>query len=75
MFKGLELSTLCSWALSGYQVAVGRLKELSVAAENRTAKARSLISCLGTSYVLFLLRGCLSSSFLSSVHRASYIYG
>lgn len=66
MFKGPELSTLCSWALSGYQVAVGRLKELSVAAENRRAKARSLISCLGNSYVLFL-HVCLSSSFLSSV--------
>lgn len=59
MFKGPELSTLCSWALSGYQVAAGRLKVLSVVAENRTAKARSLISCLGTSYVLFFLHFCL----------------
>lgn len=50
-------------------MAAGRLKELSVVAENRTAKARSLISCLGTSYVLFFLHFCLSSS----VHRARYM--
>ena len=55
MFKGPELSTLCSWTLNGYQVAVGRLKELSVVAENGTAKAGSLISGLGSSYALFLI--------------------
>lgn len=36
-------------------MAVGRLKGLSVVAENGTAKAGSLISGLGTSYVLFLI--------------------
>lgn len=61
MFKGPELSTPCSWTLNGYQVAVGRLKELSMVAANGTAKAVSLISGLGTSYALFLiLHFCLS---------------
>lgn len=55
MFKVPEFSTLCSWTLNGYQVAMGRLEELSMVAENRTAKARSLISGLGTFYVLFLI--------------------
>ena len=52
----------------------GRLKGLSVVAENGTAKAGSLISCLGTSSVLFLILSifCLSSS-LSSMHRARYM--
>ena len=55
MFKGPELSTLYSWTLNGYQVAVGRLKELSMIAENGTAKAGSLISSLGSFYALFLI--------------------
>lgn len=55
MFKGPELSTLCSWAQNGYQVAVGRLKGLSVVAENGTAKDGPLISVLGTSCVLVLI--------------------
>lgn len=61
MFKGPELCTMCSWTLNGYQVAVGRLKELSVVAANGTAKAVHLISGLGNSYALFLiLHFCLS---------------
>lgn len=69
MFKGPELSTLCSWTLNGYQVAMGRLKELSMVAENGTAKVRSLISDLGISYILFLI-SIFAFLFLSSVHRA-----
>lgn len=69
MFKGPELSTLCSWTPNGYQVAVGRLKELSMIAANGAAKAVSLISGLGTSYAYFLSSPFLPFSF-SSVHRA-----
>lgn len=66
MFKGPELSTLCSWTPNEYQVAVGRLKELSMVAANGTAKAGSLISGLGTSYAYFLYFPFLPFS-LSSV--------
>ena len=74
MFKGPELSTLYSWTLNGYQVAVGRLKELSMIAENGTAKAGSLISSLGSFYALFLILSI--SSFVplfSSMHGTKYM--
>ena len=45
---------LCSWTLNSYHVAVGRLKELSMVAENGAAKAGSLISGLGSFCALFL---------------------
>lgn len=74
MFKGPELSTLYSWTLNGYQVAVGRLKELSMIAENGTAKAGSLIFSLGSFCALFLILS-ISSLFplFSSVHGTKYM--
>jgi hypothetical protein len=68
MFKGSELSTLYSWIQNGYQVAMGRLKELYAVTEIGTAKAGSLMSGLGTSQDFFLiLYFCLSFSVLRSL--------
>jgi hypothetical protein len=49
MFKGPGLPTPYSWTQNGYQVAMARLEELSIVAENGTVKSGPLISGLGIS--------------------------